>query len=138
MSRRRSREHIFVLLYQKEFAQPEEEQERVDLYFEQHPTIAEEERAFITQELEGVKVNQAYIDRLITDYAKGWKINRMAKVDLTILRLAIYEMYYVQDIPQSVAINEAIELAKKYSSDTSPSFINGVLGKIATEVKEVE
>ena len=63
--------------------------------------------------------------------AKGWKTSRMGKVDLTIIRLAVYELKYEEDIPTGVAINEAVELAKKYGTDTSSSFVNGVLAKLA-------
>ena len=71
------------------------------------------------------------IDALINEQTTGWKTGRMNKADLTILRLAVYEMKWDEDIPVKVAINEAVELAKKYSSDEGPSFINGVLAKIA-------
>lgn len=137
MSRRRVREHIFTLLFQKEFAQPDEEQERMNLYFEQHSHIKEEDRNYILEELKGISVHMEKIDELLSHYTKGWKIERMSKVDLAILRVAVYEMYYRDDIPKSVAINEAIELAKKYSSDEAPAFINGVLGKISSSVEAV-
>ncbi|MDK2788694.1 MAG: transcription antitermination protein NusB [Epulopiscium sp.] len=137
MNRRRVREHIFTLLFQKEFAQPDEEQERIDLYFEQHSHIKEEDKKYILDELQGISEHLEPIDQLISSYSKGWKIERMSKVDLAIFRLAIYEMYYRDDIPKSVAINEAIELAKKYSSDEAPGFINGVLGKISSSVEAV-
>lgn len=137
MSRRRVREHIFTLLFQKEFAQPEEEQERIDLYLEQHSNIKEEEKQFILTAIRGVSTKLHEIDDLLSRYSKGWKLERMSKVDLAILRVAIYEMYYREDIPKSVAINEAVELAKKYSSDQAPSFINGILGKISSSVEDV-
>lgn len=137
MSRRRVREHIFTLLFQKEFAQPDEEQERIDLYFEQHSNMKEEDKNFILEEIQGIFQKLDKIDQLLSNYSKGWKIERMSKVDLAILRVAVYEMYYREDIPKSVAINEAIELAKKYSSDEAPPFINGILGKISSSVEAV-
>jgi N utilization substance protein B len=70
------------------------------------------------------------IDAVINESVKGWKTSRMAKVDLTLLRLAVYEIRYEEDVPQGVAINEAVELAKKYGTDDSASFVNGVLAKI--------
>ena len=73
------------------------------------------------------------IDRIINENAKGWKTARMNKVDLTILRLAVYEMKWDEEIPTGVAINEAVELAKKFSGNDGPSFVNGVLGKIAQQ-----
>ena len=71
------------------------------------------------------------IDKIINESSKGWKTTRMGKVDLTLIRLAVYEIKYEEDIPTGVAINEAVELAKKYGTDDSPAFINGVLAKIA-------
>jgi len=71
------------------------------------------------------------IDKIINESSKGWKTTRMGKVDLTLIRLAVYEIKYEEDIPTGVAINEAVELAKKYGTDDSPAFINGILAKIA-------
>ena len=71
------------------------------------------------------------IDTAINEVAKGWKTSRMAKVDLTIIRLAVYEIRYEEEIPTKVAINEAVEMAKKYGTDTSSSFVNRILAKIA-------
>lgn len=68
---------------------------------------------------------------MINEIAEGWKTERMGKVDLTILRLAVYEIRFDEDVPTSVAINEAVELAKKYGQDGSPSFVNGILAKFA-------
>ena len=73
------------------------------------------------------------IDRIINDSARGWKTGRMNKVDLTILRLAVYELKWDEEIPVGVAINEAVELAKKFSGDEGPAFVNGVLGKVASQ-----
>ena len=75
------------------------------------------------------------IDALLNENAKGWKTGRMNKVDLTILRLAVYEMRYDGDIPEKVAINEAVELSKKFGGDDSPSFVNGVLAKLADKAE---
>ena len=73
------------------------------------------------------------IDELLNKVSSGWKVNRMSKVDLNILRLAVYEMKYDEDVPFKVAINEAVELSKKFGGDESSSFVNGILGKIAKE-----
>mgnify|MGYP000962419075 CR=1 FL=1 len=70
------------------------------------------------------------IDQMINEAAKGWKTSRMGKVDLTLIRLAVYEMKYEEDIPTGVAINEAVELAKRYGTDDSASFVNGILAKL--------
>ena len=74
--------------------------------------------------------NLPEIDKRIEETANSWKISRMGKVDLTVLRLAVYEMEFDEDVPVGVAINEAVELAKKFGGDDSPAFINGILGKI--------
>ena len=73
------------------------------------------------------------IDALLNENAKGWKTGRMNKVDLTILRLAVYEMKWDDDIPDGVAINEAVELAKRFGGESSSSFVNGILGKLAKQ-----
>ena len=73
------------------------------------------------------------IDRILNENAKGWKTSRMNKVDLTILRLAVYELKWDDEIPVGVAINEAVELAKRFGGDDSPAFVNGVLGRVAEQ-----
>ena len=73
------------------------------------------------------------LDEKLNEVAKGWKTGRMGKVDLTVLRLALYEMAYEEGIPERVAINEAVEIARKYGGNESPSFVNGVLAKLVTE-----
>ena len=70
------------------------------------------------------------IDRLLGETAEGWKVSRMGKTDLTVLRLAVYEMEFDEDVPVGVAVNEAVELSKKFGGDGSPAFVNGILGKI--------
>lgn len=86
--------------------------------------------------VESFNTNKEGIDSLINKYAKNWTINRMAKVDLAILRLAICEILYMSEMPTKVSINEAIELAKLYCDDKSPKFINGILGSVVSEIGE--
>ncbi|OSB10806.1 transcription antitermination factor NusB [Paraclostridium bifermentans] len=86
--------------------------------------------------VESFNANKESIDSLINKYAKNWTINRMAKVDLAILRLAICEILYMSEMPTKVSINEAIELAKLYCDDKSPKFINGILGSVVSEIGE--
>lgn len=86
--------------------------------------------------VESFNENKESIDSLINKYAKNWTINRMAKVDLAILRLAICEILYMSEMPTKVSINEAIELAKLYCDDKSPKFINGILGSVVSEIGE--
>ena len=124
MSRRNARKNAFVLLFQMEFNAAEEQEQMTDLFFaEQDEVVTEEDKAYTMA---------AAIDTVIDSFAKGWNTQRMNRVELAILRLAVYELKYSKDAPVGVVINEAVELAKKYSSDEAPAFINGVLGKIAS------
>jgi N utilization substance protein B len=91
--------------------------------------IEEQQKDYIYGVLNEVINNLADIDKIIEEYSKGWKLNRIANVDLSILRLAFAEILYMKDIPFRVSINEAVELAKVYGSDETPAFINGILGK---------
>ncbi len=84
----------------------------------------------------GVLANLDKLDETLASYSKKWKLNRLPKVSLTVLRLALYEMEFVDDLPDSVAINEAVELAKKYGSQEDASFINGVLGAVSRSKAE--
>lgn len=91
------------------------------------------------QELvEGVEKNQAVIDGILSEYLKGWQIDRLSRVDREVLRLAVYEMVYTNDTPPKVVVNEAIELAKHFGTDESGKFVNGVLGKMIGELEAVK
>mgnify|MGYP004732743381 CR=1 FL=1 len=94
------------------------------------------DRKYLNEMVKNFELNKSTIDELISKYAKNWTINRMAKVDLAILRLAVCEILYVPNIPTKVSINEAIELAKLYCDDKSPKFINGILGSVVNEFEE--
>ena len=133
MNRRNARKNAFFLVFQMDFNQKEEFEQARELFFFFFQEVEEEEKDFILKETEGTKEHLAEIDEMISKKAKKWATGRMSKVDLAILRLAIYEICFSEEIPTSVAINEAIELAKKFSSDEAPSFINGILGSIAAE-----
>lgn len=141
MTRAQIREDIFKLLFRIEFNSLEDMQEQLALFFDQ-PQISEEgedtdaqipaaDADYITQKYEKIVAKIPELDALIDSAAKGWKSSRLGKVDLTILRLAVYEVKFDEDIPVGVAINEAVELAKKFGQDESPSFINGILAKLA-------
>lgn len=134
MSRRSARENAFFLLFQMDFHKTEEYEQVKEIFFvEKEQPVKEEDRAFIMKEVEGTRDHKEEIDKIIGECAKGWETDRMNKVDLAILRLAVYEIRFSGDTPVGVAINEAVELAKKFSSDEAPSFINGILGKAAKE-----
>ena len=85
---------------------------------------------YIFEKVEKISEKIEEIDAKINEVSEGWKTGRMGKVDLTLIRLAVYEMLYEEDVPAKVAINEAVELAKQYGTDNSPSFVNGVLAKL--------
>ena len=131
MKRSESREHIFKLVFGLEFNAEEEMPQQLELYFDQLEEAKEKDREYIQKKAQAVAEHIEEIDRLINEHTTGWKTTRMNKVDLTILRLAVYEMKWDDDVPVSVAINEAVELAKRFGGDESPSFINGVLARIA-------
>jgi N utilization substance protein B len=114
-----------------EFRPPEEMPEQLGLYFEQLENPREQDLDYIRQKAQKVAKKAEEIDALLNTHTTGWKTSRMNKVDLTILRLAVYEMKWDEDVPVGVAIDEAVELAKKYSSDEGPAFINAVLAKLA-------
>lgn len=132
MSRRELREQIFKLLFRIEFNAKEEMQEQVGLFFEEEENHADvADTAYITEKFQKVYDKLEEIDTALNEKVEGWNTGRMGKVDLTVLRLAVYEIMFDEEIPTGVAINEAVELAKKFGQDTSPSFVNGVLAKFA-------
>ena len=93
--------------------------------------VDEQDKTYILNKYRAIVEKKEEIDKFLNEYTTGWKTSRMNRVDLTILRLAVYEMKWDEEIPIGVAINEAVELAKKYSSDEGPAFVNGVLAKLA-------
>lgn len=133
MGRREMREHIFKLLFLGEFNEAEEMPEQIQLYFDGLSDLQPTEQAYMENKYELVKAHLEEIDALLNEKSAGWKTKRMSKVDLNILRLAIYEMKYDEDVPVKVAINEAVEISKSFGGDDSASFVNGILGKIARE-----
>ncbi len=127
--RSEEREQAFCLLFQSLF----NTDENFEIYEENIESVGDYARSIAL----GVEEKKDNLDGLIEKYSKGWKVKRLPKVNLAILRLAAYEILFVDDVPESVAINEAVELAKKYSGESDYSFINGVLGALVKgEVKE--
>ncbi len=131
MSRRQIREHIFKMLFRVEFNSPEDMPEQIRLYMEELGDVSEQDSVHIQQKYDDIVAKLSEIDQMIEDKAESWNIRRMGKVDLTIIRLAVYEIKYDDTIPVSVAINEAVEIAKRFGQDESPAFVNGVLAKMA-------
>lgn len=131
MIRTELREHVFKLVFQLEFHSPEDMPEHLELYFDNLENAADKDKEYIKKKYESVAGKAAEIDTMIDKSSETWKTKRMSKVDLAILRLAVYEMKWDEDIPIGVAINEAVELAKKFSGEGSPAFVNGVLARLA-------
>lgn len=131
MKRSELREHIFRMVFGLEFNENGDLPEQMKLYFEQMEDAKEKDLEYIRTKSEKIVEKKEEIDALLNENAKGWKTTRMNKVDLSILRLAVYEMKWDDDVPVGVAIDEAVELAKKYSSGEGPSFVNGILAKLA-------
>ncbi len=132
MTRHEMRECIFCLMFQNEFYATDQWEEQRDNYLAEK-ALSEEDRQEILVKCERMIAFLPDIDEIISQYSKGWKIDRIAKAELAILRLAVYEVKYDDDVPVGVAINEAVELAKKYGEDSGASFVNGILGKVADE-----
>ena len=136
MKRRELREHIFQLLFRVEFNGQDEMAEQVSLYVDdmkEEEIVEPKDETYIEEKYKKIVEKLPEIDELLEKYSKGWKLSRMNKVDLTILRLGVYEMKYDEDIPERVAINEAVELAKKFGGDVSPAFVNAVLAKLSSK-----
>lgn len=136
MRKREQREHIFKLLFMTQFNSQEEMTEQLAMYFETLEELEEKDQAYMEEKYKNVLEKLNDIDEILNEYSKGWKTSRMNRVDLTALRLAVYEMKYDESVPVGVAINEAVELAKRFGGETSGSFVNGVLGKIADQGAE--
>lgn len=131
MTRKELREHIFKMLFQIEFNKSEDMPEHLKYYFETVENAENKDFDYIKTKFEAVIDHKDEIDDLLNNSTEGWKTSRMNKVDLTILRLAVYEMKWDEDIPERVAINEAVELAKSFGGENSSSFVNGILGKLS-------
>lgn len=128
MTRREEREALFALLFEMSFSEITAAEDILEI----EKTQRDYDAAYILDGYHGVIMHIDEIDLLIEGNAKGWKLSRLSRVTLAILRLAVYEMLYT-DLFFAVAINEAVELAKKYDHEKAPSFINGILNKIATD-----
>ena len=132
MNRSQIRELAFKLLYQIEI-QKEISDEDMELFFENNNITSEEAKSYIKDVVKGTNKNSKKILELIrNNLKKDWNLERISKVNLALLKLAIYEIQY-KEIPFKVAINEAVELAKTYGEESSPVFINGILASIVKE-----
>ncbi len=131
MTRREIREQIFQMVFRAEFHSEEEISQQLDLFMNNLETASEKDRTYIEHKVTDIFAHLPEIDEIIDSSAQNWKTSRMAKVELTLIRLAVYEIRFEEDVPTGVAINEAVELAKAYGEENSASFVNGVLARIA-------
>lgn len=129
MDRKKARSSAFQCIYQMNFDQKFDAQKTLAYCYEENQND-EKEQEYISEVVQGVEKHLSEIDEIIFSYLKNWTIDRIFKIDLAILRLAIYEMNYMENIPLKVSANEAVELAKEYGSDESKSFVNGLLAKV--------
>ncbi len=148
MTRREVREVAFMVLFQMEFRQDVSIDDTVDQYYtmdsngkdednEVKVVLSDADRKYIEEVTEGVKAHKSEIDSIISGFARGWTVERLIKVDVSALRYGIFEMKYLRErIPQEVSINEAVEIAKKYGTEKSKAFVNGVLSSFYKELKE--
>lgn len=131
MSRRELRTNVFLLLFQTFYYDRGEMEEQTALFLELlEKPMDEHDTEYVKNKVDCIMDKMPEIDKAIDEKAENWKINRMNYVDLTLIRLAVYEMRYEEDVPTAVAINEAVELAKLYGGDDSYSFVNGLLSKL--------
>lgn len=146
MTRSELREHCFKMLFCADFYPASEKEQQMKRYFEEpmeeavtpegveeilhNVVMSEKNEDYLKTKTEDIMNKVPQLDEKINQVAEGWKTRRMGKVDLTILRLALYEILYDDEVPEKVAINEAVELAKKFGGNDSSAFINGVLAKL--------
>ena len=139
MSRRLAREAVMCLLYEREIQGEKIEgtlQEMEDVLHTSR--IIDKQGEYIDSVMGAFDAHQEETDAMIEKYSRDWSFDKISKVDLSILRLSVIELVYLRDIPVRVSVNEAVELAKKYSDDKSPSFINGILASVIAECREEE
>ncbi len=135
MSRKKARDNAFKCIYELEFIKDKNLDDILNNCYEENNN-SNEEKDYIQMVLKGVKENLDNIDSIILSKLKNWSLDRIAKIDLAILRLAIYEIIYVDSIPDKVSANEAVELAKTYGNNDSKSFVNGVIAKVIEDKEE--
>lgn len=129
MSRKTAREKAFRLVFQSSFYEPGDQIKALSQFYSEN-SVNQDDETYITCVVNGVYENASEIDSLIASCLENWSAERTGKVDMALIRVCVYEMLKMKDIPTGVSINEAIELAKLYGTDDSPAFINGVLGGV--------
>ncbi len=135
MNRTAIREQTFKLIYSLEIQKQEDLEEAIELYEESNEITDKKAQEYMTDVIFGIQENKdEIVGQVETNLKSDWKLERISKIDLAILKLAIYELKYTE-IPFKVVINEAVELAKKYGEDSSKNFVNGVLASVVKEKK---
>ncbi len=138
MGRRKAREISLKFLFSLDIGKATNIEEEFSKFTKHFGFKNEDDKRFSFILAKGVLENLSYIDSVIEKYALGWRLDRLFSVDRNILRMGIYELLFMDDIPPAVTINEAVEIAKKYGTEKSPSFVNGILDRVAKEeVKEL-
>lgn len=136
MSRKESRESAFKFLYQIEIQKDGIEEQR--LTFIREMELKENELAYFDKLIYGIIANRKSLDDVYSKYLTNWNLDRIPKIDQTILRIATYEIIHVPDVPGNVSISEAVLLSKKYSTDESRAYINGILGKLYQDMPKAD
>ena len=131
MTKHEQREKLFQLTFMLDFYEKQEYAEQMDLFRRLYMAQNQEDFEVVKGRCEKLMAAQGEIDMVISEISTGWPIGRLGKAELAILRVAVYEILHDDEIPASVAINEAVELSKAYGSDNAYSFVNGVLAKLA-------
>lgn len=133
MNRRKAREYAFILLFEYRF-QPDEIRQILEDFFAENE--AGDQESYIRQAVEGAVSHVQEIDALIAEYAKSWSVERISIASMAIMRLAVYEMKYIESIPLNVSVNEAVALAKIYDGDEAAPFVNGILGNLKKSLEK--
>jgi N utilization substance protein B len=134
--RRKTREYALQVLYQWEMTG--QDVERGLALLREHLLSAGGEDSFLDRLVRGVSTHREEIDRLIEGHSEHWRLERMPPVDRNILRIAAFELLYCEEVPPRVSVNEAVELAKRFGSEDSPAFVNGILDRIMTEIRKTQ
>ncbi|MGN0154887.1 MAG: transcription antitermination factor NusB [Lachnospiraceae bacterium] len=135
MLRSQIREEVFKILFRLPFISEEEMEEQIDFSLEELSGKSEENLNYIKNKANDILIKIDEIDKKIEECCEGWNLNRIGKAEITIMRIAVYEILYEEDVPDRVAINEAVELAKIYCDEDAKGFVNAVLGKVEKSIR---
>lgn len=134
MSRKRGRKLAFLILFQIDVGQADPEKATFHTIHELKINLQKQEKEFVSTLVNGTLLHLSDIDKIIAALSQDWQLNRLAKTDLNIMRLALFEIFFREDIPPEVSVNEAVELTKTYGGQESSRFVNGILGKVIQDV----